>query len=229
MSVNRIGIETDLDKCIEVLAQAKADIDASMATAETVSYFNTEYIKLIPVDRLKVLQLAKAKSRVYQLCYNKRPLGLYNNARRIIKEVGTCLFVFSFIIFMIIFTFGIFGCSSLSGNPSDTLHYPLVRSDDINNDGKVNCIDYAVSYKLIWDQNNYGHESYCEIVRNKNPNNKMHHLFVRVRNPYTMQWEYIEPQNGLPMELAWPMMYNPAFNIFGETEYWLRKGKQYDK
>ncbi len=108
--------------------------------------------------------------------------------------------------------------------PQD-LNYPTVQSADINGDGKVNCIDYAVSYKLIWDQKNYGRESFCEIVRNKNPNNNMHHLFVRVRNAYTLEWEYIEPQNGLPMELAWSGLYYPAFNIFGETDYWLKKRK----
>ena len=100
--------------------------------------------------------------------------------------------------------------------------YPKVKGSDINGDGKINCIDYAISYKLIWDQYNSGSEYRCEIVHNRNPHTGMDHLFIRVRNK-DHNWEYIEPQNGLDMEDYWGDKYNPAYNIFGETDYWLSK------
>ncbi len=130
-----------------------------------------------------------------------------------------------FFIFYFIFSSATGGSKSnrrLSVLPQDYA-YPKVQGSDINGDGKINCIDYAISYKLIWDQYNSASKYKCEIVRNKNPNTGMHHLFIRIRNFYTYEWEYIEPQNGIKMELFWGDKYNPAYNILGETEWWLQR------
>lgn len=97
---------------------------------------------------------------------------------------------------------------------------------DIDCNNKINCIDYAVIYKSLWDSNCApGHTMNCEIVRNKNPENGFHHLFIRVRSDYQSQWYYIEPQAKYPnidMVKYWGTRYNFMYNIYGETYVWVR-------
>ena len=59
-------------------------------------------------------------------------------------------------------------------------------------------------------------------MRNVNKEKGMNHLFVRVRND-KHEWVYLEPQQNCTMEEYWGDKYNPVFNIYGETEYWLKK------
>ncbi len=93
---------------------------------------------------------------------------------------------------------------------------------DTNLDGKVNCIDYTLMFKKLWDKS-YGHTAYsCEIVRNKN--GSFHHLFIGIR--YGGRIVFIEPWAGNPelflMEDNWTARkYNPRYNIYGETEKWM--------
>jgi len=58
---------------------------------------------------------------------------------------------------------------------------------DVNRDGKVNCIDAAVSfYQHYPDRNN------CRIMENRHPDGRMFHLFNAVR--VNGKWRCIEPQ-----------------------------------
>ena len=57
----------------------------------------------------------------------------------------------------------------------------------------------------------------------------MNHLFIRVRQYEARPWECIEPQAATKditnyfMEDFWdPKLYNPIYNIYGETDYWLK-------
>lgn len=224
MPVNRIGIETDLDKCLDTLAQARLDISRCEHDCETCAgcdtrlYFITEYNKLPPIDRLKVDQLAREKQMSLKLMYHEHPT-LLTTVRDTIKGAAVLAFMLASMIGVILF---LSTCRSFSGKPSD-FAYPTVKNvQDVNKDGKVNCIDYAITYKILWDMNNYGAAFCCEIVHNINKEKGMNHLFVRVRgNDY--KWQYIEPQRDCLMEEYWGDMYNPVFNIYGETEYWLKQ------
>lgn len=106
----------------------------------------------------------------------------------------------------------------------DTLDKTFKYTDDLNKDGLVNCIDYAITFKLLWDKQ-YDPKN-CEIVRNVS--GSMNHLFIRVRQYSTQPWECIEPQAAKRditryfMEDFWDT-YNPIYNIYGETEQWLKE------
>lgn len=105
-------------------------------------------------------------------------------------------------------------------------------ASDYNGDSLINCIDYACIFKTLWDKS-YINED-CEIVRNENRLNDFHHLFVRVRQSSLSPWIYVEPIAAATniymfyMEDYWDYdVYNPVFNIYGETDYWLQQRKVY--
>lgn len=151
------------------------------------------------------------------------------------------LLVFWGIQFMF-FILMLFGCSSIYPRPNNVpLHSarPLPETletavtllleksqagvRDFDGDGKINCIDYTLSFKLLWDYYFDGSKHQCQIIRNYNPP-AMNHLFVAIQ--YRGKWYYIEPwtkiMSELLMEDVWPAeSYNPAYNIWGETEKWL--------
>lgn len=97
---------------------------------------------------------------------------------------------------------------------------------DLNNDGLVNCIDYACSFKLSWDKLFPKYKGWCSIVRNYNPTNGFNHLFIRVRGSdgvvYVEAWA--KNINKYTMEENWPAgRYDPKYNMYGETWLWLSK------
>lgn len=96
---------------------------------------------------------------------------------------------------------------------------------DVNDDNKINCIDYTVTFKKLWDKYcKPGHTMNCEIVRNVNNRTNFNHLFIRVRENSNSDWLYIEPQASsinFMMEEHWKERYDPRFNIYGETYIWL--------
>ena len=111
----------------------------------------------------------------------------------------------------------------------DTLDKTQMYVTDINDDGEINCIDYACTFKSLWDKS-YDPAN-CEIVRNKS--NTMNHLFIRTRQYAGRAWECIEPQAAKKeitkyfMEDFWSASeYNPLYNIYGETELWMKEFKQ---
>lgn len=108
----------------------------------------------------------------------------------------------------------------------DTLDRTKQYVTDVNKDGEVNCIDYSCTFKMIWDK--MYEASDCEIVRNKS--DTMNHLFIRTRQYNGRPWECIEPQAAVKditkyfMEDFWSSdVYNPVYNVYGETEQWLKE------
>lgn len=95
--------------------------------------------------------------------------------------------------------------------------------DDVNGDYTINCIDYAVTFKILWDEN-YPPEL-CTIVRNKNPRNGFHHLFNAVKGVPGSKWLYVEPQvfDRYKMSDVWCDMYDDMFNRVLETDKWLNE------
>lgn len=101
---------------------------------------------------------------------------------------------------------------------------------DYDGDNVVNCVDRAIAFKVVWDQYFGDCTNYkCEIVRNYNKG-IMNHLFIRVKCGMN-QWIYVEPaydpKSNLSYEMwdVWGSMYDPLYNLYGETNLWLARGK----
>ena len=97
---------------------------------------------------------------------------------------------------------------------------------DLNNDGLVNCIDYACSFKLAWDRLFPKYKGWCKIVRNYNPTNGFNHLFIKVSGidgtVFVEAWA--KNINKYTMYENWPNgRYNPEYNFYGETWLWMSK------
>ena len=96
--------------------------------------------------------------------------------------------------------------------------------EDVNFDGDVNCIDYAVTFKELWDSRYPAGR--CEILRNYNRAAGWHHLFISIN---VGRWLYIEPRgnaHNYRMSDFWGDRYNPAYTLFGETSKWLEEDKR---
>lgn len=95
---------------------------------------------------------------------------------------------------------------------------------DMNNDGMINCIDYACNFKREWDML-WPDESWrCLLVRNYN--GSWHHLFAHVRGYGSEDIEvetWAKDPYRYKMEYNWRDEYNPKYNIYGETELWMQK------
>lgn len=96
---------------------------------------------------------------------------------------------------------------------------------DINGDGSVNCQDYAITFKLIWDSVYPDCKNDCIIIRNRSM--LMHHLFNGVYDGNDLV--FIEPWASDPynylMRNNWNYKWNPRYNIYDETEMWLQEAR----
>jgi hypothetical protein len=93
----------------------------------------------------------------------------------------------------------------------ETVHIQL---RDVNKDGLVNCIDYAILFHI-----KYGDRS--RIIHNTNPAKGFNHLFNYVLSTSNV-WMAVEPQgnNGnWPMSVYWKDSYDSQYDV-DETSYW---------
>lgn len=97
----------------------------------------------------------------------------------------------------------------------DAANFAAANIEDVNEDGKVGCIDYALLFKAWFDgYNENGHE--CLLIWNVNHKKDMNHLFVKVWDGY--QYVAIEPSTNRGsfddrrMEKYWGSMYDPRFD-----------------
>ena len=77
---------------------------------------------------------------------------------------------------------------------------------DINEDGLVNCIDYAIMFHIL-----YGSDA--RLIQNYNPSTGMNHLFIIIRNG-GFTWE-VEPRgtyNKWQMNEVWGAKYDRSLN-----------------
>lgn len=93
---------------------------------------------------------------------------------------------------------------------------------DLNGDGKINCIDYACSFKLIWDAIYPEQADDCIIIRNHSLT--LNHLYVGVYENNSLI--FVEPWTNNPelydMQTIWGAKWNPRFNKYDETDKWLK-------
>ena len=77
---------------------------------------------------------------------------------------------------------------------------------DINNDGKSNCIDYAIMFRIL-----YGSDA--RLIQNYNQSTGMNHLFIIIRSNGFV-WE-VEPRgtvNEWQMNEVWGRQYDRSYN-----------------
>jgi len=77
---------------------------------------------------------------------------------------------------------------------------------DVNRDGKVNCIDNSITFHRLYGSN-------AHIMINKNPLNGFNHMFIIVWQG--MNAWHIEPQGDpdwYAMGVVWGMKYKPYYN-----------------
>ena len=82
---------------------------------------------------------------------------------------------------------------------------------DVNNDGVINCIDYAVVFYMMTNPS-------TRLIQNDNPHTGMNHLFIGMPIGPGGSMVYIEPQvsrshTSFRMENVWGSKYNPAYNV----------------
>ena len=92
---------------------------------------------------------------------------------------------------------------------------------DYNKDGEVNCVDYACGFKATWDKLYPELAPLCEIVRNLNIENGMHHLFIVIDGVEVEPWTFSTTKYRMCDN--WDATYNPSYNIYGETNLWMRE------
>jgi hypothetical protein len=96
--------------------------------------------------------------------------------------------------------------------------------EDFNGDKVINCIDYSMMFKLIYEDL-VDYPTKVELMRNKNPATGMDHLFVWVydRNNYMNGGTLVEPQGiggRWDPKVFWGAKYDPSKTTFSE-EYML--------
>lgn len=110
------------------------------------------------------------------------------------------------------------------------MHKVKTYVHDINGDGLVNCIDHAVLFKIYWDEKYPNQKTSCIIIRNKKPAPyKMHHLFIGIDTGH--QIIEVEPRaknyKKYLMADNWSTKYyNRNYNIYWETNKWLKEYKR---
>lgn len=211
--------------------------------------FMNTFNQLDDYNQLRVYNRYKQNIVSYSILQQDKEENIFKNVVKILFSIIICFILFGFVIHFlsspsrhrsninpeqsIMDSYKVYtvpqGITSMKNDYYTDICITLNKTNayvsDINNDGLVNCIDYAITFKTIWDQQYSKYN--CEIVRNYWEGH-FNHLFIRVRYTETSPWECIEPQAALMytgyfyMEDLWDIqMYNPIYNIYGETDYWL--------
>lgn len=225
--MSRLSVETEYDKAITALATSLATCSMSKcrgtkcATCPTKQQQDNVYNSMADLDKLRVQnELAVMLARLNPPKSDLRHatlLGIWDCRGTIIG-----LLLFLFLIFGLPFL--------LQASTPDDVKYILKQTTwnvfDVNCDAKLNCVDYAITFKKQWDKRY--NQSDCEIVRNLSPS--LNHLFVRVK--VNGSWVCIEPSayfygyiNSYTMKEFWEDKYDSRYNFYNETEYWM----SYDK
>ena len=87
--------------------------------------------------------------------------------------------------------------------------------EDKNDDGVINCIDYAKRFREL-----YGNQA--RLMVNYNPDTGMNHMYIKIKLPNNKYIE-IEPQagsdKGYTMQEFWGNVFDPAYSRDATWEY----------
>lgn len=227
--MSKLSVETEYDKAITALARSFAVCyDAKCKGSKclvcpTKQQQDNVYNSMSDIDKLRVqyetgvLISANHPPKIHRTW---AMLGALWDCRGSIFVVLLTLFLIFFIPYIV------YSDTLPNSDIQTVLRYTAWNVHDINQDDKLNCIDYAIVFKHQWDLR-YNPDD-CELVRNLSP--KLNHLFVRVKVKDV--WEYVEPSayfynynDRYTMSEFWGDQYDSRYNFYNETEYWMR----YDK
>jgi len=222
--MGKLSVETEYDKAITALATSFATCSVSKchgikcATCPTKQQQDNVYNSMADLDKLRVqneLAVMLARLNPPKVNHTRAKLGAVWDCRGSIIVTLIVLFVLFGLPFL------------LQASTPDDVKYILKQTtwnvSDVNCDTKLNCIDYAITFKKQWDRRY--EPSNCEIVRNLSPS--LNHLFVRVK--VNGSWVCVEPSayfygyiDSYTMKEFWEDKYDSRYNFYGETEYWMR-------
>lgn len=233
--------ETFNDLAVRELAKGKASCLCR------IQFKRCKLDKCTTCDRHKRLMNCKAAmsdfdierlnhyTNVYYMEYSMNPMAWMSH-KEYKRHFAKLFFAVILFLFLLLFIPAIF-IGPLDA-PINTVDYDTViikviqqaqsQVYDLDGDNKVNCIDYAVMFKIVWDRNYPRLSSHCTIVRNVNWKTGMNHLFIFVQDDTGMNIA-VEPGTFDPeiykMEEVWEDKYDPLYNNYGETKYWLSEVK----
>lgn len=236
----KFSVESDMDKCVDALAEVKAyctwcrrtGICDGMhcRTCTKKVYYDESYSKLIPLDRLRVDMLAVDKMSRY---IRERKLPDMSIIRKSIKYI--LLLVTAFMIAPVLLTlmFSRFARDTpairqeLPAKYREMHEHVLLKVHrniyDLDGDHAINCQDYAVYYKYIWEQEYPLYKDRAQITHNLNWENGMNHLFITI---FTEDGRfYIEPQGSLSLYYmydVWGDRFDPGCNRPADRNFWFK-------
>lgn len=192
---------TDMDKNIGTLAETLANCKFKLFTKKCKSCdgcadkkeFDMCYEALSVCGRLRVKRMAEA-------AFSERAAWYMIHKKKEAKEKMAVRFMIAIWLVLCLCcakcAFGETMTKYRNDWPvRDTLRRTHSQVYDRNGDGKVNCIDYAVTFKQEWDKAYLSED--CEIIYNYNPRSGFCHLYVRCRwsnEGYKGCWLSVEPQ-----------------------------------
>ena len=116
------------------------------------------------------------------------------------------------------------------------------RLHDVDRDGEIVCLDYAVTFYRVWKKffKKDGVLRDIRLVVNRNPNAKIgnsyfNHIYMEISymdwdNDRKIKWYKLDSnvvRDGIiqtPAK-AFGKLYDPAYDIYTEQEKWLKKAK----
>lgn len=90
---------------------------------------------------------------------------------------------------------------------------------DLDKNGKIECIDYSVTFHVLWHKK-YARVAACNLTINRNPSTGMNHMFITIKTdkeyhiePQYYDWFYI-------METVWGNKYDSKYDIYTPHHFW---------
>lgn len=100
------------------------------------------------------------------------------------------------------------------------------KNGDVNGDDKINCIDHAIMFKLLWDKHFTSLRDRCFIIRNHSKT--MNHLFIGLYDDdknlmHIETWMIIGTMQYSLEDYYGKEKYDPLYNHYNETDMWLEE------
>lgn len=232
--MSRLSVETEYDKAVTALAQSLArcswcrNNNTSKCTTCSTKIMQTNvYNSLSDMDRLRVQNeqaaIEAANPPPHEETFKEK---LDVTLSSIWSCLPSILLLIAVIVILVVIQYNVNATTPGYNKIQTCLKTTVANIRDVNDDNKINCLDYAIVFKYTWDANN--NPADCELVRNLHKD--FNHLFVRIK--WNNEWVYVEPSAyfygcmyAYTMQEFWGDRYDSRYNFYNETEYWM----SYDK
>lgn len=244
----KFSFESDFEKGLDTLAEVKAYCTYcrntgickpdDCSTCPKQKWFLESVRTLIPIDLLKIDMMSVEKLKRYlevsapEKRNREARKRYYIEGLKMILILVTALMIAPFLLTLFFMRVAgdypppLGGWEKRYQKPYVERVLKTVHEEiyDMNRDGKINCQDYAVLFKWVWDRD-IGLDFEVEITHNLNFRTGMNHLFI------TLQCEggtyYIEPQRNYNeeylMERVWGSAFDYRCNVYAERNWWYKR------